>query len=208
MQAINFMRFGGSLALGACVTLAACQRSSQNAYDTTAAGGEVATADTGYGPGGVYKMPKPAMTDENIVGALVTANATEVDIGKYARDHATAADVKAFARMMVRDHERMLASVHQLASKLKITSHKNDKAEDMKDKANDAVKDLRDLKGKDFDKKYMDEMVDAHQKTLNDLNDMRKATSNADLQKGIDEAIPKVQAHLDRAKKVKDALDH
>jgi predicted outer membrane protein len=46
-----------------------------------------------------------------------------------------------------------------------------------------------------------------HQETLDLLNDLDGKTTNADLKAAIAEAKPKVQAHLDQAKAIKDKVD-
>ena len=48
---------------------------------------------------------------------------------------------------------------------------------------------------------------DMHQETLDLLNDLDGKTTNADLKAAIAEAKPKVQAHLDQAKAIKDKVD-
>ena len=53
----------------------------------------------------------------------------------------------------------------------------------------------------------MEEQVDMHQETLDLLNDLDSRTTNADLKAAIAEAKPKVQAHLDQAKALKDKVD-
>src|SRR5215203_4561770 len=73
------------------------------------------------------------------------------------------------------------------------------------------AKDINDLNGKtvgkDFDVEFMEEQVDMHQETLDLLNDLDSRTTNADLKAAIAEAKPKVQAHLDQAKTLKDKVD-
>ena len=61
--------------------------------------------------------------------------------------------------------------------------------------------------GKDFDNEFMEEQVDMHQETLDLLDDLDSKTTNADLKAAIAEAKPKVQAHLDQAKAIKDKVD-
>lgn len=206
----SIKRYGGGVVLGMCITLAACGRSDNNRVaDTGVAGGEVATpvdstamprADTGTTMAG-------SMTPANIMAQMTTANTTEIQQGKLARDRATNPQVKEFARMMVTDHTTLNQKGAQVASKLNITTNPGDKAEDMNEDAKDAAGDLKDARGADFDKKYIDLQVDEHQKTLDMLNNAKGATTNQDLLTAINGAIPVVQRHLERAKQLQQMLN-
>jgi putative membrane protein len=194
-----------------CITLAACGGNGDNrAMDTSVAGGDVAAApvDSTAMPSGDTGMTMAgSMTPANIMAQMTTANTLEIQQGQLARDRATNAQVKEFARMMVTDHTRLNEKGAQLASKLDITTNPGDKAEDMNEDARDAAGDLKDAKGSDFDKKYIDLQVDEHQKTLDMLNNAKGATTNQDLLAAINGAIPLVQRHLDRAKQLQQMLD-
>jgi len=149
-----------------------------------------------------------AWTDANVVDVLTVANQGEVDYSQIGAEKATRADVKKYAQMMVKDHGTMLDAVKSLATRLNVTPATNDKANDLKE---ENTKDINDLNGKtvgkDFDNEFMEEQVDMHQETLDLLNDLDSRTTNADLKAAIAEAKPKVQAHLDQAKALKDKVD-
>jgi putative membrane protein len=146
-------------------------------------------------------------TDANVVDVLTVANQGEVDYSQIGVDKATNASVKEFAQMMVKDHGTMLDAVKSLSTRLNVVPASNDKANDLKEESTKDINDLNAKTGKDFDKEFMDEQVDMHQETLDLLNDLDSRTTNADLKAAIAEAKPKVQAHLDQAKAVKDKLD-
>ena len=204
-------RLSGAIVLGTCVTLGACGRHNDNANDTATAGGDVAMSDTGTAArtdtGAVYNGAGGAMTDANIMAQITTANTSEIQQGKLAEQKATNPQVKQFARMMVTDHTAMNKQGHEVAKKDSLVTQSGDKAKDMNEDATDATKDLQGKSGADFDKAYMDAQVDAHQKTLDMLNDARKNAKNADVTSLIDAAIPKVQSHLDRAKQIQQSLN-
>ena len=109
--------------------------------------------------------------------------------------------------MMVNDHCTMLTAVKDLATRLNVTPAPNDKANDLKEETTKDINDLNAKTGKDFDQEFMGEQIDMHQETLDLLTDIDGRTTNADLKAAIAEAKPKVQAHLDQAKAIKDKLD-
>ena len=202
MKKISSTRLTSAMAVGAFGILAACSPKNEQTTDTLATT-PPATAAT----------PAPAdanaaWTDANVVDVLTVANQGEVDYSQIGAEKATRADVKKYAQMMVKDHGTMLDAVKSLATRLNVTPATNDKANDLKE---ENTKDINDLNGKtvgkDFDDEFMEEQVDMHQETLDLLNDLDSRTTNADLKAAIAEAKPKVQAHLDQAKALKDKVD-
>ena len=200
MTKISSTRLTSALAVGAFGILAACSPKNEQTTDTLtttppATAATPATADA-------------AWTDANVVDVLTVANQGEVDYSQIGAEKATRADVKKYAQMMVKDHGTMLDAVKSLATRLNVTPATNDKANDLKE---ENTKDINDLNGKtvgkDFDDEFMEEQVDMHQETLDLLNDLDSRTTNADLKAAIAEAKPKVQAHLDQAKALKDKVD-
>ena len=206
MERISTTRLTGAIAIGAFGILAACSPKKDQTTDTLAttppatATTPTATPATGDVAGG--------WSDANVVDALTVANQGEVDYSQIGVEKATNASVKQFAQLMVKDHGAMLDAVKNLSSKLNVSPAANDKVNDLQ---KESQKDIADLNGKtvgkDFDKEFMEEQVDMHQETLDLLNDLDSRTTNADLKAAIAEAKPKVQAHLDQAKAIKDKVD-
>jgi putative membrane protein len=201
MQNLTRTRLTGAVAIGAFGLLAACTPRAEEGTDTLATT-PPATAET---PSPTTDMG--AWSDGNVVDVLTVANQGEVDYSQIAVDKATNASVKEFARLMVKDHGAMIESVKGLASRLNVTPMSNEKVSDLKEENQKDINDLNAKTGADFDKEFMDEQIDMHQETLDLLNDLDGRTTNADLKAAIAEAKPKVQAHLDRAKAIKDQID-
>jgi putative membrane protein len=194
------MRLAGVLAIGALVV--ACAPKAEDGTDTLGVTppATATTPTTGDMTGG--------WTDANVVDVITVANQGEVDYSQIGVEKATNASVKEYAALMVKDHGTMLTAVKDLAMRLNITPLANDKATELKE---DVSKEINELNaktvGKDFDNEFMEEQVELHQKTLDLLNDLDSRTTNADLKAAIAEAKPKVQAHLDQAKAIKDQVD-
>ena len=199
MQNMRTTRLTSALAMGAFGFLAACSPKTEQTIDTLATT-PPATAAT--------PTVDAPWTDANVVDVLAVANQGEVDYSQIGVEKATDPGVKAFARQMVKDHGAMVEAVNGLATKLGVTPATNDKATNLKAEVS---KDINDLNGKtvgkDFDVEFMEEQVDMHQETLDLLNDLDSRTTNAALKAALAEAKPKVQAHLDQAKALKDKVD-
>ena len=143
----------------------------------------------------------------SIVGYAVAADTGEIALGRLAEKKATNPAVKAFAREMVTDHTAMLKADHALHGKLKVkldSTAIGDDARDMNNHARDAFKDLTDKKaGADWDKDYIDKMIDDHQKVLDKLQDAAKNNPNADVSAALTKATGQVQEHLTKAQDIK-----
>jgi putative membrane protein len=201
MHKLSNTRLASALAVGAFGILAACSPKNEQTTDTlaTTPPATAATPATGDVAGG--------WTDANVANALTVANQGEIDYSQVGADKATNASVKQYAQMMVKDHGAMLDAVKSLATRLNVTPAANDKVNELQTENQKDITDLNAKTGKDFDKEFMEEQVDMHQETLDLLNDLDTRTTNADMKTAIAEAKPKVQAHLDQAKAIKDKLD-
>ena len=204
MQLISTTRLTGAFAMGVFGILAACSPRKDQTTDTLATTPPAAATTPAAGE----TTSTSAWTDANVVDVITVANQGEIDYSQLGVEKATNPSVKQFAQMMVKDHGTMLDGVKSLSSKLNLTPAPNDKVNDLQ---KESQKDISDLNGKtvgkDFDKEFMEEQVDMHQETLDLLNDLDSRTTNADLKAAIAEAKPKVQAHLDQAKAIKDKVD-
>lgn len=200
MKKIISTRLTSALAVGAFGILAACSPKTEQTADTL--------TTTPPAPAVTPVPAEAAWTDANVVDVLTVANQGEVDYSQIGAEKATRADVKKYAKLMVKEHGAMLDAVKSLATKLNVTPATNEKATGLKE---ESTKDINDLNaktvGKDFDNEFMEEQVDMHQETLDLLSDLDSRTTNADLKAAIAEARPKVQAHLDQAKALKDKVD-
>lgn len=121
----------------------------------------------------------------------------EVEAGKLALEKGTAADVKTFANMMVKDHTAANQKLKALADKKNIDV--SDDAE-LLDKAKAMILELRSAKS--FDQAYANNQVKAHEATIEIFEDEIKNGEDAELKAFATETLPKLKAHLVEAKKL------
>jgi len=121
----------------------------------------------------------------------------EVEMGNYAQQNASSSRVKDFGAMMVRDHSKANSELKALAASKNITLPAT-----MGTDAHKEMEDLMKKKGKDFDKAYMNMMLDDHKK---DVKAFEKAASNckdADLKSFASKTLPVLRTHLDSTKAI------
>ena len=184
--------------------LAACKKEAP-ATDTTA----MAKPDTTTAAAATTTTPPPSKwTAPSTIGFAWAANDGEIPIAKLAETKAGNADVKAYAKMLVADHTKMLSEVKALATKQSITPDTTmDDVKDAMGHARDELKDLTDkAKGADWDKDFIGKMVDDHQKVLDKLQDAVKNTSDSTITKALTAASGKVQQHLTKAQELQAKL--
>lgn len=125
----------------------------------------------------------------------------EVELGKTALSKSGNAKVKEFANMMVNDHGKANEELKTIAMGKNITLPTA-----LDEKHQKVANDLNALTGRDFDKKYVDEMVDGHKKTLDLMEKEAKDGKDADLRAFAAKTAPIVKAHLDMIQKIKDSM--
>src|SRR4030095_7855541 len=126
---------------------------------------------------------------------------TEVRLGQMAQDKAMNQRVKDFGAMMVKDHSAAGDELKSLASSKNVTLPSAPGEEHQK-----KMEDLSKKAGKDFDKAYINAMVDGHQSAVNDFERASNNTKDADVKGWVDKTLPTLKMHLDSARAIKKAL--
>ena len=141
------------------------------------------------------------VTDAQIAAIVVTANQVDIDAGKLAAEMSGDNQVKAFGRQMVTDHTGVNKSAVDLVTKLKVTPEDNPTSQALKDGGAKNVAHLKTLKGKAFDKAYVDHEVAYHQQVLDALDKtLIPGARNEELKALLVKVRPAFVAHLEHAK--------
>jgi putative membrane protein len=146
-------------------------------------------------------------TDPQIAAIVVAANTVDIDAGKLAAQRSSNAEVKAFAQQMIQDHSAVNASATKLVTKLKVTPEPNPTSKQLTEGGDANLKALKDKKGADFDKAYIDHEVAYHQSVLDALDQtLIPSAKNAELKALLEQTRPAFVAHLAHAKHVQESL--
>jgi putative membrane protein len=149
-----------------------------------------------------------APTDPQIAGIVVAANNIDIDYAKLALKKSKNKDVKAFAQQMETDHSALQKAVSDLAAKLNVTPEESDTSKSLKSQSDEELAKLKKLKGKAFDKAYIDNEVAYHKVVINaNDNVLIPNAQNADLKSALEGAKPLFQGHLEHAEKVQSELE-
>ena len=126
---------------------------------------------------------------------------TEVAMGKLAQEKATDQRVKHFGGMMISDHTKAGDELKTIADRKGITIPTTPSPEHQS-----AMEKLNDKKGLDWDKAYIDHMIDGHKATVDDLDKASKNLEDPDLKAFATNTLPVVKMHLDSAMAIKEYL--
>ena len=139
--------------------------------------------------------------DAKFVTTAASDGMAEVNAGKMAQEKAKNSRVKAFAAMMVTDHSKAGDELASIAKTKNITLPTGPDADQQKMAA-----DLSAKSGKDFDKAYVDGMVDGHEKAVKLFTDASQNCKDADLKAFATKTLPTLKMHLDSIKAIKASM--
>ena len=196
----------------ACVALAACKAKNDGSADS--ANGNAAApapADTGTAssatakPDSATATTNATMTDANILAKADAGDSAEVAIAKYARAQSTNSAVKAYASLLESDHGKGISKVEGVAKKTSIAMQlpSNDTTAQ---ETSHTLDHLKSLKGHDLDTAFVNHEVQDHQADIDDAQKMAAAAQNADVKKLVQDELPELKKHLDKAQALQSQL--
>jgi putative membrane protein len=196
-------------AAAAALSLAACNKPAATSATNTAS--DAATAanqpvnaaqDT---VGAAVGQTSAATLGSRDTGAFVSnasqSDMYEIQAGQLASTRAKNADVKAFGKMMVTDHTAMMNEMKPL-----VTAAGQKPADKLDERRQGFIDNLKQATDANFDKTYIDQQVAAHNEALTLMQGYASDGPDAGLKAGAAKAVPKVQAHLDKAKSMQATL--
>jgi putative membrane protein len=162
--------------------------SAQNINDSTRKTSDNAMPDT------MHVADKDA-TDFAVKAA--SGGMMEVELGKIAQQKAMSLRVKSFGAMMEKDHSKANEELKARAQtqNIALPAKPGDDEQKMIDK-------LSAKSGKDFDKAYMDMMVDDHKKDIDDFKKAAEKCTDASLREFAGQTLPVLLKHLDSAQAI------
>lgn len=139
--------------------------------------------------------------DAKFAVAAANGGMAEVELGKLAQQKAQSAQVKNFGAMMVQDHSKANAELMELAKNKNITLPDSLGADEQKLKA-----DLSSKSGAEFDKAYVQAMLDDHKKDIEEFEHARGIVKYPEMSAFIDKALPVLKKHLAAIQQIHDQM--
>ena len=149
-----------------------------------------------------------APTDPQIVGIVTTADQIDINYAKLALSKTKDKEVRGFAQQMITDHSSVQKSVNDLAAKLNVTPAESGTSSALNAQAEQMMQKLRELKGKAFEKAYIDNEVAYHQAVINATKTVLiPSAQNTELKSALQGAEPLFEGHLQHAERVQSAVE-
>jgi putative membrane protein len=157
-------------------------------------------ADSSKAGDSIVAMQAPK-DDADFATDAAIGGMAEVEFSKLALAKTTNGKVKDFATMMVNDHGKANQDLMAIAKSKSISLPLI-----LDDKHQKDLDDLNKKTGADFDKIYVDHMVDDHQKKEKLLKDQAENGTDQELKAFARKTLPVVQAHLETIKNIKKSM--
>lgn len=127
----------------------------------------------------------------------------EVELGQLAQEKAQSQEVKDFAQMMVNDHQQLNQNLQNALQDNPISM-----PEHLKAKQQEKLQELQNESGREFDKEYMQTMVEAHEEAIENFENVRNEVQDAELQAWIDKGLNTLRQHYEQAKQLNEQLEN
>jgi putative membrane protein len=121
----------------------------------------------------------------------------EVEMGNYAQQNAENSRIKDFGTMMVKDHTKLNDELKSIALAKNITLPAG-----TADNTKKEMSGLMKKTGKDFDKAYMNMMLDDHKKDVKAFEKTAKDCKDPGIKSFAEKALPVLLRHLDSCKAI------
>jgi putative membrane protein len=143
-----------------------------------------------------------ASADQAFVKEAATGGLMEVELGRLAAEKASNAEVKQFAQRMVDDHGKANQQLSTIAQQknVQVPTELTGKAKADHDR-------LSKLSGEQFDRAYMQLMVQDHRKDVGEFRKQSTKAKDADVKSFASQTLPTLEDHLKMAQQTQSALN-
>jgi len=174
---------------------------------SSAPGSPAATPATppGHAQGGMAQTAQP-LTDAQILGVVDAVDEHEIEAANKAMKKKLSAEVEAFAKMLKEQHTMNKETTKKLAKTQKLKTASSPVADSLKAKGKASGKAMASMKGAEYEKAYIDAMVNGHTEVLALLDtQLIPAASSEAVKSHLTEFRGHVAAHLEQGKRLQGA---
>jgi putative membrane protein len=144
--------------------------------------------------------------DAQLAAVVQALNMGEMQMAMLAEKKASSPEVKKYAHDMMTHHRDMQNRANAVFSRLQITPNDNAVSNQLKTDVQNDMSTLQGMRGKDFDREYMDSQVRSHNHALELVDRMIPNAKSPELKAELMSARAKVEAHLRQAERLQQTL--
>lgn len=147
----------------------------------------------------------PAAADETsrFLKKAAAGGIAEVELAELAMERAKSKQVKKLAKHIKQDHEQANQALKSVADK---------KGVPLPDRTDDDHKQekqrLAKLEGGEFDRAYVNAMIEDHQKDIKQFEKQARQADDAEIKQFAEQTLPKLRQHLTHAKEIQKKLNN
>jgi putative membrane protein len=141
-----------------------------------------------------------AVVQDDFYTKAAQGGMAEVELGKLALQKSQNAEVKKFAQTMITDHGKANSELKTLAAKKNVTL-----PAEVSSSQKSMMEDLSKLSGAEFDKKYVEAMVEDHETDV-ELFEDNTDNSDADIKAFATKTLPTLKSHLQMIKDIQSKM--
>ena len=193
---------GLALAAGLALSVSACAGDrAPDADQNSAAAREGAAGTTGTsGTSGL------SSGDAEFVKKQLERGTAEVELGKLAQERGNHPDVKNYGQMMETDHRMAGEELKEIANRAEGKPAHDIARKDAHTEHSELREELSKLSGRDFDARYLDEMIADHEKGIDRLEAQGQGADNPQIREWAGKVLLKMRNHLAKAKAVQETV--
>lgn len=135
--------------------------------------------------------------DREFMQKAAEGGLAEVAMGKVAATKAADAEVKSFGQMMADDHGKANEALKALAAKKNFPLPTETSSQHK-----DTLGELEKLSGADFDKEYVSEMIEDHEKDVKEFEKTSTDAEDPDVKAFAAQTLPTLKTHLEKIRKI------
>lgn len=136
------------------------------------------------------------------VTEAASSSMMEVELAQLAQDRAQSQQVKDYAQMIANDHQQANQELQNLAQQKNINVPQT-----MKEDHREKMENLRDKSGSEFDKEYMDLMVEQHENDIDKFESKQDEVQDQELKNWVDNTLTTLRQHKDQAEQIKEQVN-
>ncbi len=150
---------------------------------------------------GENRTPSVSPAEQDFMMKATQANLAEIDMARIAIQKSDNTDVKDYANMIKSDHSTALADLADLMKDKNVSQPSGLVPETQQD-----ITRMNGLTGPEFDREFVNMMVSDHQKAVEMFRDHEAIAQNSDVKKYVEDVLPRLEMHLDKAQQLQSKL--
>jgi putative membrane protein len=170
----------------------------------TTGGGQMGAPSTMGATGG--SMDVSTLNDAQLAAVVQAIHQDQLQEAQLAEQRAASPEVKRYARDMVNAHRNVMNENQSVLSQAQITPSDNAISQQLRTDSQNEMSTLEGLRGRDFDREYLDDQIRDHNKALELVDRIVPNIKNPQLKAHLQHARMRLEAHLREAEKLQQKM--